>query len=76
MDCSNYEIKLQPLGAYKGGGIVKDSTEDIRPFANTAPVFELTYLNVHSGVSMGLMAGIDVTANDRSEYLLIGNQSK
>eukprot|EP01038_Epipyxis_sp_PR26KG_P008483 gene8483-11467_t len=30
------------------------------------------YLNVHSGVSMGVMAGIDIGANDRWEYLLLG----
>lgn len=31
------------------------------------------YLSVHSGISSGLMAGIDVGANDRWEYLLVGD---
>ena len=31
-----------------------------------------TYLNVHSGLAVGLMAGIDVGARCRSEYLLVG----
>eukprot|EP01034_Spumella_vulgaris_P039851 gene39851-49254_t len=33
----------------------------------------VAYLNVHSGVSMGLMAGIDIGANDRWEYFLMGD---
>eukprot|EP01034_Spumella_vulgaris_P022024 gene22024-28118_t len=36
------------------------------------PECETSYLNVHSGVSMGLMAGIDVSSHDRSEYLILG----
>jgi hypothetical protein len=32
----------------------------------------ITYLNVHSGVGVGVMAGIDVGANNRWEYLLLG----
>jgi hypothetical protein len=31
-----------------------------------------TFLNVHAGVSVGTMAGIDIGANDRWEYLLVG----
>lgn len=37
-----------------------------------SPQENVTYLNVHSGVSAGLMAGVDVGAGDRWEYLLIG----
>ena len=33
---------------------------------------KFTYLNVHAGVSVGTMAGIDVGANDRWEFLLVG----
>eukprot|EP01032_Pedospumella_encystans_P010660 gene10660-12444_t len=32
----------------------------------------VTYLNVHAGVSVGVMAGMDVGAQDRFEYLLLG----
>jgi hypothetical protein len=32
----------------------------------------IAFLNVHSGLSMGLMAGLDVGAFDRWEYLLLG----
>eukprot|EP01034_Spumella_vulgaris_P038138 gene38138-47075_t len=32
----------------------------------------VAYLNVHAGVSMGLMAGIDIGANDRWEFFLVG----
>jgi hypothetical protein len=31
-----------------------------------------TFLNVHAGVSVGTMAGIDIGADDRWEYLLVG----
>jgi hypothetical protein len=45
--------------------------------ATTAPAVgvetsTITYLNVHSGVGVGVMAGIDVGANNRWEYLLLG----
>ena len=33
---------------------------------------EIAYLNIHSGVSFGLMAGIDIGADNRWEYFLIG----
>lgn len=32
----------------------------------------VTYLDVHCGISMGVMAGIDVGAAGRSEYLIMG----
>ena len=32
----------------------------------------VTFLNVHSGVGVGMLAGIDVGANHRWEYLLLG----
>ncbi len=34
---------------------------------------EVAYLNVHSGLSVGMMAGLDVGANDRWEFLLVGS---
>lgn len=34
---------------------------------------DASYLNVHSGLAMGVMCGLDVGINDRWEYLLIGN---
>lgn len=34
---------------------------------------KLTYLNVHAGIGVGIMAGVDVGANDRWEYLLVGD---
>jgi hypothetical protein len=58
-DCSNYLVKL---GAQEGTGT--DASTNSQP--------QVSYLNVHSGVSMGLMAGIDVGSDDRWEYLLIG----
>lgn len=36
------------------------------------PAEEVTYLDVHCGISMGLMAGIDVGYDDRWEYFLAG----
>ncbi|KAJ1414624.1 nucleotide cyclase, partial [Ochromonadaceae sp. CCMP2298] len=32
----------------------------------------VTYLNVHAGVAVGVLAGLDVGAHDRYEYLLLG----
>lgn len=34
---------------------------------------EITFLNVHSGISLGCMAGLDVGEDGRWEYLLIGD---
>ncbi len=41
------------------------------PLPHSEP--NITYLNVHSGVSVGTMAGMDVGAHDRWEYLLFGS---
>ncbi len=42
------------------------------PIANNVETDTITYLNVHSGVGVGVMAGIDVGAQNRWEYLLLG----
>jgi class 3 adenylate cyclase len=34
---------------------------------------EVAYLNVHAGLSVGMMAGLDVGANDRWEFMLVGS---
>eukprot|EP01032_Pedospumella_encystans_P027950 gene27950-31572_t len=33
---------------------------------------QVTYLNIHAGVSVGVMAAMDVGANDRFEFMLLG----
>lgn len=55
-----------------GGGTESSGT----PVTPAAPAnmetATITYLNVHSGVGVGVMAGIDVGAHNRWEYLLLG----
>lgn len=41
-------------------------------FTGGSPQNRLSYLNVHSGLSIGVMAGIDVGYDGRCEYLLMG----
>lgn len=62
-NCSNYMIDLDPK---------KTKVNEVIPEGGLAEQL-VTYLNVHSGVSMGLMAGIDVGSEDRWEYLLLGD---
>lgn len=47
------------------------TTQPATPMANME-TDTITYLNVHSGVGVGIMAGIDVGAQNRWEYLLMG----
>lgn len=49
----------------------ESSGTPVTPAANVETA-TITYLNVHSGVGVGVMAGIDVGANNRWEYLLLG----
>jgi class 3 adenylate cyclase len=66
--CSNYEVKVQVLdrrGAinafqYKSAS-AGDSADDV------------TYLDVHAGLSFGTMAGIDIGTENRWEYFLAGS---
>ena len=39
----------------------------------SSPDTSSVYLNVHSGMSMGIMAGVNVSENGRSEYFLVGD---
>eukprot|EP01038_Epipyxis_sp_PR26KG_P009835 gene9835-13229_t len=55
--CTNYEVQL--------------STQD--KSNSNSDKNKNVYLNVHAGASIGVMAGIDVGANDRSEYIIMGN---
>ena len=51
----------QPNGANGGG----NGSNKSKKKAKRAPL--VTYLNVHAGVSVGVMAGLDVGAHDRFE---------
>lgn len=63
--CSNYKIVFPQTAPIPelDGAIHADQTTTIE---------EVAYLNVHSGLSVGMMAGLDVGANDRWEFLLVG----
>jgi hypothetical protein len=54
------------------GTNIPSPTGPTGPSAAGAETSTVTYLNVHSGVGVGVMAGIDVGANNRWEYLLLG----
>lgn len=77
--CSNYKISFfqQDLHSSSITSALLVSREDMPTEIqeNTKKAAEsenFTFLNVHAGVSVGTMAGIDVGANDRWEYLLVG----
>eukprot|EP01034_Spumella_vulgaris_P039918 gene39918-49340_t len=64
---------LPSLGGIFRAGPVKQGP--VSPLHKSAPpVVEenFAFLNVHAGVSTGLMAGIDIGANDRWEFFLVG----
>lgn len=67
--CGNYEVKLQQAPERRGSinafqyksASAGDATDDV------------TYLDVHAGLSYGTMAGIDIGAENRWEYFLAGS---
>jgi class 3 adenylate cyclase len=66
--CSNYEVKIQVLdrrGAVNAFQYKSATTGD------TAE--DVTYLDVHAGLSFGTMAGIDIGTENRWEYFLAGS---
>eukprot|EP01031_Cornospumella_fuschlensis_P036307 gene36307-44044_t len=82
-ECGNYEVKLteaastspsksEPSG---GGGLVNKFLK-LGSFLTGSRVApgndDVAYLDVHSGVSCGLMAGIDVVHGSRGEFFLVG----
>eukprot|EP01031_Cornospumella_fuschlensis_P042011 gene42011-51288_t len=79
--CCNHEVLLDPpaveVSPASSGIISKILPKWARLPANnngkvTPEVDNVAYLNVHAGVSFGLMAGVDIGALDRWEYFLIG----
>eukprot|EP01039_Chlorochromonas_danica_P008132 gene8132-8972_t len=81
--CSDYEVRVEDHAApCNSPGILSKlmSSFSFGGFlGGKAPSSQLEdgedgtlYLNVHSGISYGLMAGIDLVYNDRAEYFLCG----
>lgn len=74
--CGNYEVRLVeqtsspgsilgkflPFGGFGSKRIVPTSTGE-----------DVVFLNVHSGISAGLMGGIDVICQNRAEFFLVGD---
>lgn len=79
--CCNHEVQLDPpvveAPPSSSGIMSKILPKWARLPAATGKVApeneNVAYLNVHAGVSFGLMAGVDIGALDRWEYFLIGN---
>ena len=84
-ECNNYKISFSPkeqeassfrvkskINKFSGDSL--DSIiDDVELMTSLkAPVEEVVYLSVHSGISVGVLAGAKVSASDRSEYLLLG----
>jgi class 3 adenylate cyclase len=51
----------------------QQQTQKPKPITGSSNSEEIAYLNVHSGIGFGLMAGVDIGANDRWEYFLLGD---
>lgn len=78
--CCNHEVPLDVpvVDAPPSGGIIskilpkwtRSGGSKVAPSENSSNV---AYLNVHAGVSFGLMAGVDIGAHDRWEFFLIGD---
>eukprot|EP01038_Epipyxis_sp_PR26KG_P009538 gene9538-12846_t len=49
------------------------SSSSLTTSSKSDDVSSSLFLNVHSGASIGIFAGIDVGANDRWEYLIVGD---
>lgn len=79
--CGNYEVKIsEPIETSPSKGLLSKLIPNFSfgGFLNgkVAPSSyageDIVYLNVHAGVSCGLMAGIDLVTTYRSEFFLIG----
>lgn len=77
--CSNYKISFDSSvkGSSRrtsllGGGSFFSPANTNGRSTYKSDEDAVAYLNVHSGVSMGVIAGMDVGANDRWEYLIFG----
>ncbi|RYH21183.1 adenylate/guanylate cyclase domain-containing protein [archaeon] len=85
--CGNYEVKLPsnesgsdspslmnkllPNFSFFSGGAAK--VVPAAPAASDSPQESVVFLNVHSGVSCGLMAGVDIIHGNRGEFFLVGD---
>lgn len=49
------------------------SATKVNPAPSSDDSKDIVYLDVHAGVSYGLMAGVDIGYNDRWEYFLVGD---
>ena len=74
--CSKYKVSFFQENLHDSlltSALISPTDSKASFFANESePKENFTFLNVHAGVSVGTMAGIDVGANDRWEYLLLG----
>lgn len=78
--CGNHEVQLDSpaVEQVSSNGIISKflprwarmAGNKVSPTEGANP--NVAYLNVHSGVSFGLMGGVDIGAEDRWEYFLIG----
>ena len=83
--CSNYKVQLSENKTYQSE-IIKNIEDADALFAfdgkgsfhnrddsnQEASSSSVAYLNVHSGLSVGVMASIDIGFRDRWEYILLG----
>eukprot|EP01041_Mallomonas_annulata_P007481 gene7481-15318_t len=73
--CTNYKIKIEKsdskLASQLKQSITSSGHISVQP-KNYSESKEY-FLNVHAGVSAGMMAGIDIGSDDRWEYFIIGD---
>ncbi len=83
--CGKYEVRLDgssSLDTHQSSGMLGrflpnfSLSSFLSPAAKILPSHSdsdsVVYLDVHAGVSIGLMAGVDIGHNDRWEYFLVG----
>jgi class 3 adenylate cyclase len=79
--CGHYEIKLTDNGSdthihmfdrFLPQRRMSIASGKVLPTDPGNKSEEVTHLDVHAGISMGMMAGIDIGAEDRWEYFLAG----
>jgi class 3 adenylate cyclase len=75
-ECSHYEILLSGTAPNRGGMLQKFVPTWLIPAKVSPENSNVAYLDVHAGVSVGLMAAVDIGHRNRREYFLLGDPIK
>ena len=75
-DCSHYEVLLNDTAPAKTGILEKMLPSWLLPSKVSPETQHAAYLDVHAGVSVGLMAAMDIGHKNRWEYFILGTPIK